>query len=344
MKSDEELRRAAMAYHVQSPAKQAGNFLDLADYLANHGGVTFNNSLDDIIRPLVGGDLMMILGRTGHGKTTVALSIARSIADRINTGEIGDKNSIVVFASLEQSAEYVELMLSGSATFDSSELIRGNVHEDMYREWAVLRPNLPLWVIGETRKNAGKKYSEVYLESIVDAVESIIFEYGKRPAAIFVDYLQVARIREHNGMNRHTQVMEASAALKRLAVRFDVPVIYGSQAGQRVDDYKNKIPQLNDSMWASDASHLSDVVISIMRPSRYWNPENHPEVEINETHYANDDTAMVVTVLKQRFDRGFGQTGVSFIPQTLEMVDMETLDLNLVNSFVGTPASLFGDE
>ena len=190
MKTPEQFRRAAMSYHVQSPSKQASNFLDLADYLADHGGITFDNSLDSIVRPLVGGDLMMLLARTGHGKTTIALSIARGVAERINSGEIGDENSIVIFASLEQSSEYIELMLAGNANFDSSELIRGNVNPDEYRAWAVQRPNLPLWVIGETRRNAGKRHSEVYLESIVESVEAIIFEYGKKPAIIFVDYLQ----------------------------------------------------------------------------------------------------------------------------------------------------------
>ena len=95
-------------------------------------------------------------------------------------------------------------------------------------------------------------------------------------------------------------------------------------------------------MWASDASHLSDVVISIMRPIRYWNPDKEPEIEIGGKYYSVDDEAMIVTVLKQRFDRGFGQIGVKFVPQTLQMEDMGLIDLNRVESW--DQEDLFNEE
>ncbi len=330
MKTVEERRSDAMSYYVQTPAQQAVNFEQLATDLANNEGLTFGNALDSILRPLVGGDLMMMLARTGHGKTTVGLAIARGLAYRIANGLFGDKDSIVIFATLEQSADYAELMLAGNNNFDSSMLIRGDVESDEYNKWTVKRPSIPLWMIGDSRRFAGHKREDLYFETIIESIEAIQYEYNKKPAMIFVDYLQQARMRDGSMNNKHVQVMEAAAALKRLAVRFDVPVIFGSQAAQRVDDYADKLPKLNDSMWASDASHLSDIVLGIMRPSRYWSPLDHPEVEINNRFYTNDDRALIVTVLKQRFHTGWGEKGLTFVPQTLELSDMVTVDLNKV--------------
>ena len=325
-KTEEQRRKDAYNYYVQSPGQQSVNYMELADDLRNKEGVTFGNRLDNYIRPLVGGDLMMILARTGHGKTTLGLAIARNLAYRIVEGTFGGEDSIVVFVTLEQSADYVELMLAGNNKFDSSMLIRGNVEKEDYGQWAAKRPSVPLWVIGDSRRFAGRKREDLYFETIIESIEAIWYEHKKKPAMIFVDYLQQARMRDGVMSNKHVQVMEAAAALKRLAVRFDVPVIYGSQAAQRVDDYADKLPKLNDSMWASDASHLSDIVISIMSPARYWDLFDYPEVEINKKWYTNTGVEMVVSVLKQRFDAGYGQAGLSFVPQTLELSSLGVID------------------
>jgi replicative DNA helicase len=63
---------------------------------------------------LVGGDLAMLLMRTGNGKTTVSLGMARDAARRINSGEIEKENAVIVFVTLEQQAEHVDCGLSAN--------------------------------------------------------------------------------------------------------------------------------------------------------------------------------------------------------------------------------------
>ena len=89
-KKPSELRAEAKQYFVHDPSQQGTGFQELADHLHEGGGLTFGNSIDDIVRPLQGGDLVMLLMRTGHGKTTVSLALARNTARRIMAHEIGD--------------------------------------------------------------------------------------------------------------------------------------------------------------------------------------------------------------------------------------------------------------
>ena len=328
----EKLREQAVLNHVQSPSQQAANFKSLATDLADTSKrLSFNNPFDEILRPLVPGDLMGLLARTGNGKTTLSLAMAREMAQRIQSGELGDENSIVLFVSLEQNADHVEMMLAGNGEFDSSEIIRGNVSEDYINSYAATRPSLPLWTLGQTRAGFKRGYEQLYLDGVIESVEGIIFEYGKHPVVLFVDYLQQARLREGSFMNRHQQVMYAAEELKRLAMRLDIPIIVGSQAKQEVDNYADKQPQLSDSTWAADMSFVSDTVVSIQFLSRNFDPDLRPEVEIGGRFYENTGNTMVARVLKQRFDRGYGQVGFQFIPQILQISSMDHIDLNNSN-------------
>ncbi len=324
----EKRRKDALLQHVQSPAQQASNFVDLVDdLLDSRKQLTFDSPLDDIVRPLIPGDLLFLIGRTGNGKSSLMLSMARNMARRINDGVLGDEDSIVIFASLEQNVEVLEIMLAGSDKLDSSKIIRGELDRDMVNSYAATRSGLPLWILGQNRDGFIKGHKDLYLEGIIEAVESIIFEYGKHPVILFVDYLQVARLRDGGWQGRHQQVMHASDELKRLAMRLNIPCIVGSQARQSVDSYADKQPQLMDSAWSGEASFVSDAVISIQLLARNFNPDTHPEVEIGGKFYENTGNTMVARVLKQRFDRGWGQIGFQFIPQTLEISRMLSTDI-----------------
>ena len=340
----EERRKEALIQNVRSPVQQAGSFAELVNDLANPANrLTFNNPLDDILRGLIGGDLLMILARTGHGKTSLMLAMAKEMANRIKAGLLGNKDSIVIFASLEQNVEHIELILAGNEELDSTRIIRGDINTDATERYIATRPSLPLWVLGQTRDGFMKGHKELYLEGIIEAVESIVFEYDKRPVVLFLDYLQVARIRDRPRMSRHDQVMHSGEELKRLAMRLNIPVIYGSQARQAVDGYADKQPQILDSAWSGEASFVSDACVSAQLLARNFSRESHPEVEIGGQFYENTGKTMIVRVLKQRFEQGWGQVGFQFTPQTLAITGMSNIDLGDMQP-VPKQGDLFGDE
>jgi energy-coupling factor transporter ATP-binding protein EcfA2 len=231
--------------------------------------LTFNNPIDDVLRNMIRGDILMILGRTGHGKTSLMLAMAKEMSNRIKDSLLGSKDGIAIFASLEQNVEHIELILAGSSEMDSTSIVRGKINRNAKERYLATRPSLPLWVLGQTREGYRKGHKKLYLEGIIEAVEGIIFEYGKHPVVLFLDYLQVARIRDRPRMSRHDQVMYASEELKALALRLDIPIIYGSQSTQLVDNYADKQPRLTDSAWSGEASYVSDQVISTQRD---WRP------------------------------------------------------------------------
>lgn len=340
----EERRKTALLQHVQSPTQQAGSFAAFSEELEDPANrLTFNNPIDDILRNMIRGDILMILARTGHGKTSLMLAMIKEMANRIKDGLLGNKDSIAIFASLEQNVEHIELMLAGSSEMDSTSIVRGEINKDAKERFLATRPSLPLWVLGQTREGYKKGHKKLYLEGIIEAVEGIVFEYGKHPAVLFLDYLQVARIRDRPRMSRHDQVMYASEELKALALRLDIPIIYGSQAAQLVDNYADKQPKLTDSAWSGEASYVSDQVISIQVLARNFNKDLHPEVEIGGRFYDNTGNTMVARVLKQRLEEGWGQVGFQFIPQTLEISRMSSINLGNVEPAI-RQGDLFKEE
>lgn len=278
---------------------------------------------------MVGGDLAMLLMRTGNGKTTVSLSMAREAARKIKNGEIKGENPVIVFVTLEQQAEYMEFMLSGSEEFDSSQLIRGKVDPNSYKAWSIKRGGWPLWVIGQSRRWSHVKQPQLFLEVIIEGINGIKYEYGYNPILIYVDYLQKLRLKDGTWNNMNQQVIEASRALKQMAMDLDTPVVFGSQANQKVDSYADKIPKLSDSMWASESTHEPDFVISGVRLANYWDPSTHPYVPIDNVDYPNSGKTLILQIQKQRFDRGWGTISVDFTPQTLHMEDVsQTFNIN----------------
>lgn len=275
----------------------------------------------------------MILMRTGHGKTSFSLGAARQAGYKIANGTTGVENPVIVYVTLEQQVEYMELMLAGNSEYDSSQLIKGEVEPILYNKWATNRTNLPLWVIGQSRQHSDVKQPDLYLETIIEGINVIKYEEKFNPILVYVDYLQKIRLMDGSWNNMNKQVIEASRALKAMAMNLDVPVIFNSQASQDVDDRKDKIPKLNDSMWASESGHESDIVVTGMRPSRYWSPVTDPYVTINNVQYINDDTTLVLQVQKQRFGPGWGTVAVKFVPQTLVISDPGVVDINRSESW-----------
>ena len=201
-----------------------------------------------------GGQLIVLAGRPGMGKSAVMLHFTRAAADA--------GVPVCVF-SLEMSDEQLAgRMLVGGSGVDAGAFRTGNVKA---AEWGKL-------------EQAGADLSAipVYLNDRANLSMNSIRSQCKamhrrgRCGMVVIDYLQLvdAAMRNPN-TTREREIAAASRAAKLLAKEIDVPVILLSQLSRKVEERADKTPQLSDLRESGAIEQDADMVIFIDRPAVY---------------------------------------------------------------------------
>ena len=319
-------RETAKRFFVHNPADLSQSYVRWAERLKTEPGITYGCTMDNHVIPLHPGDLMAVLARPGHGKSSWMAYMARKTAEDI--AKRGDEKNVVVYVSWEQTVEEIEAFFQSGKDYSSSDMAWGRAPMDAIKRRSIKRINLPVWSFGESKRHEGIDRPKMSVDYVYEAIESMEEDYGVRPALMCLDYVQIMPLTGH-GSDRIMQVHEAVNNAKQLAIRMGIPIIIGVQAGRAVDTYKNPIPTMSDAQWSSSVEQVADKMISLWRPSKTHDPAKEPEINIAGVNYKNDDDLFVIKLLKQRFDAGFGTWAVKFKPQTLELWDYETRAVNL---------------
>ncbi|MCX7822739.1 MAG: replicative DNA helicase [Syntrophobacterales bacterium] len=209
--------------------------------------------LDRLTAGFQRGDLIVIAGRPGMGKTAFALNIARNVAV--------ESERPVAFFSLEMSKEQIGMrLMCMEARVDSQKLRTGFVsQEEVARLMATgqVFMQAPLYIDDqpsitplELRAKARRIMSEKGLELII------------------VDYLQLMRIPERVE-RREQEISEISRSLKALAKELNIPVIALSQLNRKVEERHDKRPQLSDLRESGAIEQDADVIIFLYRDEVY---------------------------------------------------------------------------
>lgn len=213
------------------------------------GVATGFKDLDDALAGMQKSNLLILAARPGVGKTSLALSIAQSVAV--------EAKRPVGFFSLEMSKEeLVDRLLVSQADIDAWKLKTGKLSEDDFTKLSNAMGELaeaPLYIddtpalsIIEMRTKARRLQVEVGLDLLV------------------VDYLQLARSRQLE--NRVQEVSEISQGLKNLARELKIPVLALSQLSRAVEQRGGqKRPQLADLRESGSIEQDADVVMFIWR-------------------------------------------------------------------------------
>jgi replicative DNA helicase len=219
--------------------------------------------LDTALGGLAPGNLLILAGRPGMGKTALALNIASNVARGLDTstGEIGEPNAVGVF-SLEMGSTELAMRVASEATELSSSAIRaGRISEtDMHR---FMRTGddfrkVPLWIdrsggltIGQLSARARKMHRQ------------------RKVGLIVIDYLQLMGGNANRGGNRVQEVTDITTGLKALAKELDIPIIALSQLSRKVEDRADKRPQLADLRESGSIEQDADVVMFVYREEYY---------------------------------------------------------------------------
>ena len=208
--------------------------------------------LDQLTSGFHPGELIILAGRPGMGKTALALTIARNAAL--------DYNYPVGVFSLEMADYQLALrILCAEARVDSHLVRTGRLHKDQWAKLSTLTGRLhkaplyiddsPVLTMMDIRAKARRLKAEHDMQLLI------------------IDYLQL--IKGHKAENRQQEITEISRSLKALSKEVDVPVIALSQLSRAVEGRADKKPQLSDLRESGSLEQDADVVLFIYRKAFY---------------------------------------------------------------------------
>lgn len=251
---DSAIDRAAQAY--QSDGKLSGLATGLTDLDAKMGG----------LQPT---DLIIIAGRPGMGKTSLATNIAFNIASAYDAKQQADGSArimaggIVAFFSLEMSSEQLATrVISEQTEIPSSDIRRGEIDETAFNRLLDCRQKmrrLPLFI---------DQTGALSIAQLAARARRLKRQRGVN--LIIVDYIQLMQSKSQRAaQNRVQEITEITAGLKALAKELNVPVIALSQLSRLVENRDEKRPQLSDLRESGSIEQDADVVLFVFREEYY---------------------------------------------------------------------------
>jgi len=209
--------------------------------------------LDRLTAGFQKGDLIIIAGRPGMGKTAFALNIARNVAV--------ESEIPVAFFSLEMSKEQIGMrLMCMEARVDSQKLRTGFISQE---ECARLMATGQVFMRAPIFVDDQPAITPLELRA---KARRIMLERGL--GLLIVDYLQLMRITERVE-RREQEISEISRSLKALAKELNIPVIALSQLNRKVEERHDKRPQLSDLRESGAIEQDADVIIFLYRDEVY---------------------------------------------------------------------------
>ncbi|MGB7288392.1 MAG: replicative DNA helicase [Salaquimonas sp.] len=226
------------------------------------------HNLDARMGGLQRSDLIVLAGRPGMGKTSLATNIAFNIAHQYKGDVEADgapkamDGGVVGFFSLEMSADQLATrIISEQAEVSSSKIRRGEITEADFQKLSFCAQEMqkiPLF-IDET---GGISIAQL-------AARARRLKRQRGLDVMVIDYIQLMQGSSKNAGNRVQEVTEITTGLKALAKELGVPIIALSQLSRQVESRDDKRPQLSDLRESGSIEQDADVVLFVYREEYY---------------------------------------------------------------------------
>jgi replicative DNA helicase len=224
--------------------------------------------LDTRMGGLQRSDLIVVAGRPGMGKTSLATNIAFNIASAYEAAQQADgtleaKNGgVVAFFSLEMSAEQLATrIISEQTEVPSSKIRRGDLTEsdfDKLVAYSQMNQKLPLYI----DSTGGISIAQL-------AARARRLKRQRGLDMMVIDYIQLMQGSGKSSSNRVQEITEITTGLKALAKELNVPIMALSQLSRQVESRDDKRPQLSDLRESGSIEQDADVVIFVYREEYY---------------------------------------------------------------------------
>ena len=247
------------------------------------------NDFDAMTQGLQRGDLIALGGRPAMGKTSMALHMAKNVAQI-------HKLPVCIFC-LEMSKEQLTFrLLSMEVGIETSRLRTGRLQQD---EWPYL---------GQGIKNLGQlplfmtDKSKITVDEMIAKCQEIKELRKTELGLVVIDYLQLMTGLQFG--SRDEELSKVVVELKEMAKILQVPVIVLTQLNRSIEQRNNKHPMLSDIRETQSLESHADIVSMIYR-DEYYNPETADRgiVELITCKHRNGPVGTVKLLFEPQFTR-----------------------------------------
>ena len=240
-------------------------------------------TLDKMMRGLHENEMIVVAGRPGTGKTSIALNIAESAL-------FGKKPAPTLIFSLEMLGEQLYgRMIASRARIDQHKLSSGRITDDELESIKTVASELksaPLWI----DDTAGISILEMRAKA-----RRLNQQLGGKLGLVIVDYLQLLRGSDPS-MPREQEVAEISRGMKAMSKELRAPVIVLAQLN-RESEKGERPPRPSDLRESGSIEQDADAILLLSRERKS---------ATTEVDNSNQNWLIRVELAKQRN----GPTGV----------------------------------
>ncbi len=220
------------------------------------GIATHYIQLDEYTSGLQRGELVIIAGRPGMGKTAFAVNIAENVA-------LKSKLPVAIF-SLEMTGEQLaQRLLSSVSRVSQGAIKRGDLNYDEMEKLYLGVNDLksaPIYIAETPGINV------IDLRARVRRLKDQIGDLG----LIVIDYVQImSGLGDNRNSNRAQEVADISRSLKSLALEVSVPIVLLSQLNREVESRHDKRPNIADLRESGALEQDADIILLLYRDDYY---------------------------------------------------------------------------
>ena len=244
--------------------------------------------LDGLTNGLHPGQLIVIAGRPGLGKSTLGLDIARAAS--VKTGLPS-----AIFSLEMSKTEITMRLLSAEARVPLHHMRSGTMTDD---DWNRLARRM-----GEVAE------APLYIDDSPNLTMMEIRAKARRLRQrndlrlIVIDYLQLMSGNK-KAESRQQEVSELSRSLKLLAKELEIPVIAMSQLNRGAEQRTDKKPQISDLRESGSIEQDADMVILLHREDAYEKESPRAgEADFIVAKHRNGPTATITVAFQGHYSR-----------------------------------------
>lgn len=271
--ADQELSTIRFGKQIDG-VRTLGEFADRAIELtaaayqatAKIGFDTGIGSIDELMGPIMPGDLVTLIGPSGGGKSALAFQIlCRNCEPSLDANRGGSG----FFLSQEMGGAQVARRVMATQTGISTRAQRGG--EVLEAEYGFLRDSaariksIPVYVDDSGRQTTSR---------IIRKLRAMKKRYGIKIAAI--DHLRIIRP-ENNRMGKIDTIEHAAAELKDAAKDMDIAIIALAQVTTESQKRETWKVRAEDAWGGDHLKQCSDVVMTVTLPHKWLRSHEPPE-------------------------------------------------------------------
>jgi replicative DNA helicase len=267
---------AEMAADLDAPSGAQVEWVDMDDLLAplydtwterakNGGGFVGTSTgfvdVDRRIGGLKGGNLVVVAGRPGMGKSSWAMNVAEHIA-------IVEGQHVAVYNFEMDPEDLASRMMSSLAKVDGKRLTNTAPLDDDWQPLSDAMTRVRERAPGRLKFSPAASLTPVQIRSRTRRLKRKLERKAMNLGLVVIDYIGLMDAGKRLE-SREKEIAYISREMKAMARELDVPVLLLSQLNRGVESRPNKRPMLSDLRESGAVEQDADVVILLYREDYY---------------------------------------------------------------------------